>query len=371
MSEVGLRLEPGARVEELSVGLRQRLEILNALSGGADILLLDEPAGALAPAESAELLSLVQAFTRRGGSAVLITHKLDDALQWADRVTVLRRGTTVFSGPLQSSEGPRLAELMVGEASTLVQGVRSVAGVAGPVRVSCEDLQVAPAGSASTGIRRATLSIRAGEIVGIAAVEGNGQRELLRATAGLVFPSAGRLEVNGRVGFVPEDRTTEGLIPDLTLAENVALALGAAGPWVRGPWLDWRQVRNQTNALIAEFNIRAPDADTRAGALSGGNQQKLTIARALAGQPAVLVIENPTRGLDFRATAEIRRRLQEAAASGIAILFYSSDLDEVLELSSRVVVLARGETVTVPPGADRGDIGALMLGATTASGHRA
>jgi simple sugar transport system ATP-binding protein len=210
-------------------------------------------------------------------------------------------------------------------------------------------------------LRHGALVVRAGEIVGVAAVEGNGQRELLRAVAGRIVPLRGKLQVVQPVGFIPEDRATEGLIPSLSLTENVVLGLGGDGPWVRRGRIVWREARSRTAELIREFDIAAPGPAVSAASLSGGNQQKLIIARELSRVPAVIVAENPTRGLDVAATAAIHGRLRSAAAAGAAVLFHSTDLDEVLLLADRVIVVSRGIISEAPLGASRTDIGAMML----------
>jgi simple sugar transport system ATP-binding protein len=227
--------------------------------------------------------------------------------------------------------------------------------------VRLEELEVPRDTGYGIAVRRATLSIRAGEIVGVAAVEGNGQRELLRAVAGRVPPLRGRREVAGPVAFVPEDRTTEGLILGLTLTENVVLGSRPDDPWMRRGRIDWRVARARTATLLREFGIVAPGPDARAAGLSGGNQQKLVMARELAREPRVVVAENPTRGLDIRATDEIHARLRAAAAGGAAVLVYSSDLDEVLALADRVLVASRGTLTEVRRPATRAAVGELMV----------
>jgi simple sugar transport system ATP-binding protein len=196
----------------------------------------------------------------------------------------------------------------------------------------------------------------------VAAVEGNGQRELLRAVAGRIVPLRGKLQVVQPVGFIPEDRATEGLIPSLSLTENVVLGLGGDGPWVRRGRIAWREARSRTAELIREYDIAAPGPAVSAASLSGGNQQKLIIARELSRVPAVIVAENPTRGLDVAATAAIHGRLRSAAVAGAAVLFHSTDLDEVLHLADRVIVVSRGIISEAPLGASRAEIGAMMLG---------
>jgi simple sugar transport system ATP-binding protein len=229
------------------------------------------------------------------------------------------------------------------------------------VLVRLEDLEVPRDTGYGIAVRRATLVIRSGEIVGIAAVEGNGQRELLRAVAGRLHPLRGRREVAGPVGFIPEDRTTEGLIPTLSLTENVVLGSRADDPWIRRGRVDWRVARARTAALLTEYEVVAPSPDVPAATLSGGNQQKVVVARELARQPRVVVAENPTRGLDLRAAAAIHARLRAAAAAGAAVLVYSSDLDEVLALAGRVLVASRGTLIEPPPGASRAQVGELMV----------
>ena len=365
----GLPLDPDTRAGDLNVALKQRLEIVKALASDARVLLLDEPTAVLAPGEAEELLHVVRAFTAAGGSAVLITHKLDEALAAADRVTVLREGAVVFVGPVAGQTAASLAAVMVGG------GVESLASApeaalpagsdeapaTGPPLVRLEDLVIPRETGYGLAVRHASLSIRAGEIVGIAGVQGNGQRELLRTVAGRLRPLRGRRVVAGPIGYVPEDRSTEGLIAELTLTENVVLGSRADDPWIRRGRVDWRTARAFTATLLREFGIVAGGPDTRLGTLSGGNQQKLLVARELARVPRVVVAENPTRGLDIRATEGIHGRLRAAVAGGAAALVYSSDLDEVLALAHRVLVAARGELIELPAGATRAQVGELMV----------
>ena len=364
----GLPLDPEARAGELTVALKQRLEIVKALASDAHILLLDEPTAVLTPAEADELLRVVRAFTDRGGSAVLITHKLDEALGAAERLTVLRHGSVVYTGPVAGQRASQLAGLMVGETergavgSTLgaPQAEESSPAPRAPL-VRLEHLVVPRESGYGLAVRGVSLAVDAGDIVGIAGVEGNGQRELLRAIAGRLRPLRGRRAVAGPIGYVPEDRSTEGLIPGLTLTENVVLASRADDPWVNRGRVDWRVARSRTAALLREFEVVAAGPEAPAGALSGGNQQKFVVARELVREPRVVVAENPTRGLDLRAAEAIHARLRGAAASGAAVLVSSSDLDEIIALATRLFVAARGTLLEVPPGATRLELGELMV----------
>jgi simple sugar transport system ATP-binding protein len=357
---VGLPLDPHAHVGALSVGLKQRLEIVKALATDTRVLLLDEPTAVLAPAEAEEVLRVVRSFTSAGGSAVLITHKLDEALAVADRVTVLRRGQVVFSGPVAGQTAASLASAMVGTSDTDSTPLREPRSLAPPL-IRAEALEIAREGGVGIGVRGVSLSVHGGEIVGVAAVEGNGQRELLRAIAGRAHVLRGKLEVAQPVGFIPEDRTTEGLIPELSLTENVVLAAGGAEPWIRRGRINWAAAGEYTKGLIQRYGIAAPGPDVPAGWLSGGNQQKLVAARELAPAPRVVVAEDPTRGLDLRAAAAIHEQLRVAAGNGAAVLLHSSDLDEVTAVADRVVVMSRGALLDVPQGSSRAVIGEMMV----------
>jgi general nucleoside transport system ATP-binding protein len=363
---LGLPLDPEQRAGRLSVGLKQRLEIVKALASDARILLLDEPTAVLAPGEADELLTVVRAFAQSGGAAVLITHKLDEALRVADRVTVLRQGSVTYSGPVAGQSADSLARAMIGSEPGLNwlagRTIRRLPSArAGPALVRMEALELSRESGFGIAVRHGGLRIHAGEIVGVAAVEGNGQRELLRAVAGRILPLRGRLEVSRPIAFIPEDRTSEGLILDLNLTENVTLGLDREAPWVKPGYIDWAEARAHTETLIRQFDIVASGPDAKAASLSGGNQQKLVVARELSRAPAVLVAENPTRGLDLGAAAAIHARIEAAAAAGAAVLFYSTDLDEVLQLSHRIVVVCRGALTEASPSASREEIGGMML----------
>jgi len=359
-------LDDGDIVETLSVSLRQRLEIVKALEAGARILLLDEPTAVLAPAEIEELLTLVQRFAADGGAVVLITHKLDEVFAAADHVTVLRHGQVTLDAPLVGQTHATLAAAMLGSARgeqrrSASRAIEAAAVESAPV-IALEGATVRPIAHRGPGLRGANLTIRPGELVGIAAVEGNGQRELMLGLAGLLPLVEGRRTASGAAALVPEDRTTEALIPSFTLTENVVLGSGSPAPWLRGWRIDWDEARRRTAAMLTTHDVRAPGPDTEAHQLSGGNQQKLVLARALEARPSLLVVENPTRGLDLAATAAVHDRLRRAREEGLAVVVYSSDLDEVLELGcDRLLVVWRGQVAELPPQAPRATVGEAML----------
>ncbi|MEO8635090.1 MAG: ATP-binding cassette domain-containing protein [Gemmatimonadales bacterium] len=355
----GLALDPRSIVRDLTAGLKQRLEVLKAIAADARILLLDEPSSVLSPAEAEQFLGQITAFKALGISTVLITHKLSEALGVADTVTVLRHGSVVHHGPIRETNARTLARHLLGEVS--IDRPQLPPPVPGNIVVRASQLSVDRLGVGGTGLRRATFSARAGEVIGIAAIEGNGQRELLRAIAGLVRVAGGSLEVTAPVALVPEDRTSEALIGDFTLAENLVLSQGRSAPWIHGPWIDWPDVHARTRELIERFEVRASGSAMLARELSGGNQQRLVIAAALERRPAVLVAENPTRGLDFKASADVHERLRATAAAGVAVIVYLADLDELLAVADRVVVLTAGIAHEMTPGASRTAIGRLML----------
>ena len=361
--ETGFDLDPQARVETLAVGAQQRVEIAKALVRSARILVLDEPTAVLAPIEATELLRWLRAYADAGNAAVLITHKLREALGIADDVTVLRHGRTVLAAKRDDVTPETLTSAMIGEdiaratMTSIALDPRPSAATAPVFRAVA--LTVADA----RGIPRivdATFEIGAGEIVGIAAVEGSGQRELLRALAGRLDATSGALLRPDVVGFVPEDRHHDAVLLNRSLTENVALH----GAGARHGMIDWNALRAQTERLMQAYDVRAESTNVQLRTLSGGNQQKLVLARELGvevGRERALVVENPTRGLDVRATAEVHARLRTAAFDGAAIVLYSSDIDEVLLLATRVLVVFERRVREMP--LDRERIGQAMVGA--------
>jgi len=365
-ARAGLALDPDARVESLPVGAQQRCEIVKALARNVTLLILDEPTAVLAPQEAADLLRWIRDFADAGHAVVLITHKLRDALAIADDVTVLRRGRTVLSARATATTQEMLRTAMVGSDGEGQR--RATDGAAGrapahakeqaPPRVVLEmrDVRyVDPRGA--TRVRDVSLQVRAGEIVGIAAVEGAGQHELLRLLAGRLEPASGRVQRPSRLGFVPEDRHRDGLLLDAPLDENIALRDAGA----RRGRMPWGALRAATTALLAERDVRASGTTALARTLSGGNQQKLVLGRELADAPDAVIVENPSRGLDFQATAAVQDALRSARDGGAAVVLYSSDLDEVLMLADRVYAMFDGRLIDVSK--DRDAVGRAMLGA--------
>ncbi len=358
----GLAIDPDARIENLPAGAQQRVEILKALARNTRILILDEPTAVLTPAEARELLSKARELVSNGGTAILITHKLRDALEFADDVTVLRRGSTAWTGAISDATEEILISAMLGgdDVRSRVEGGVVEGGASAPKRtdepvMSLTNVNVRDALGVER-LRAATISIRSGEIVGIAAVEGNGQRELLRVLAGRMTADSGEVAIPSVVGFIPEDRQRDALIEDFSLRDNIAL-LGAGA---RSGIMKWNDVRSETRALLAGYDVRARDESLQARALSGGNQQKLIVGREIEGSRAALVAENPSRGLDVQAAAAVHARIREARNAGMAVAVYSSDLDEVLSLADRVVAVYAGRMIEVQ--LDHESVGRAMLG---------
>lgn len=365
--ETGLELDPDAPAESLSAELRQRLEVLKALASDARVLLLDEPTSVLAPAEAVSFLDLTRRLKAHGIASVLITHKLEEARRVADRVTVLRRGEVVHAGPITETTVAGLTAAMLGTVPPRALPVPP--STPGEVAIAADRLVVEPGDGRGSGLRGGSLEVRSGELVGIAAVEGNGQKELMRALAGLLPIRAGSLRVAEPVALIPEDRGRDGLIAEFTLTENLALTLGRAGPWAARGWIDWQAANRRTAELVREQSITAAGPTALASSLSGGNQQRFMIASLWERHPRVLLAENPARGLDLKATAEVFGHLRAAASGGVAVVVHLPDLDELLELADRIVVLTSGQCHAIPPGTSREAIGALMLGAGAMESH--
>ncbi|HVT39714.1 MAG TPA: ATP-binding cassette domain-containing protein [Gemmatimonadaceae bacterium] len=339
--ETGLLLDPSARIAELPVGAQQRVELVKALAHKARLLVLDEPTAVLAPAEASEIYRWLREFVDRGGTVVLVTHKLREALEIADDVTVLRRGKTVLSGRRLDFTEEAIVRALLGEPARASRDQLPPSMPSGGAAVlRLDDVSVVDEAGV-TRLRGATLEAHAGEIVGVVGVEGSGQHQLLRVLAGRLTATSGRVTRPEVVGFVPEDRLRDALIPEFTLVENAALAgLGSARGRMR-----WHAMAQRVARLLQSFEIHATGPEALASELSGGNQQKFVIARELFSAGRALVVENPTRGLDIRATERVLRDITNAARTrGAAVVFHSSDLDEVLRLADRVYVCFAGHT---------------------------
>jgi simple sugar transport system ATP-binding protein len=361
VEETGLTLDPLAHVHSLSIAGQQRLEIIKALARNARILILDEPTAVLAPAEAQELLTLIRRLVRSDRSVVLITHKLQDAEQFADDVSVLRNGKLALSSPVAEVTLESLAQSMLGPARVTghpqAQTEQTQCQLSDTPVIRLENIDVEPR-SSPRHLRNINLQVSAGEIVGVAALDG-AAADLLRVIAGRYKPTAGKLTTPSKVGFVPEDRQRDALIGDFSIFENVALRDSGD----RKGRMPWSNIQRDANALIESFDIRAPTIDTPVRALSGGNQQKLVLARELSDNPVALIAENPTWGLDIQATASIHSRLRAAALDGCAVLFYSSDTDELIDLADRVVVIRDGSATNVKRVAEA--IGNALLGSSS------
>jgi ABC-type uncharacterized transport system ATPase subunit len=352
----GFRIDPEARVEEITVGQQQRVEILKALYRGADILILDEPTAVLTPQEAEELFEILRTLVREGMSIIFISHKLGEVLEIADRITVLRRGKAVDTVSREGATEEALARMMVGR-EVLLRVEKTPAQPTDPV-LRVEDLHVLD-DRRLEAVRGVSFEVRRGEIVGIAGVDGNGQSELIDALTGLRHPSSGKVRLGERdvtgasagrildlgLGHIPEDRQRRGLVLDFTLAENIALHDFDKEPNSRFGWLFPSRMVRRAAELLRQFDVRGGSAQTRAAGLSGGNQQKVVLAREMARGPDVLIAAQPTRGLDVGAIEFVHRRLVEARDRGEAVLLVSLELDEVLSLSDRILVIYEGRIV--------------------------
>jgi len=370
-------IDPRARIENISVGQQQRVEILKALYRNADILILDEPTAVLTPQEARELFEILKTLRTEGMSIVFISHKLNEVLDIADRITVLRRGKKIETLPREGATEPTLARLMVGR-DVLLRVEKAPASAGEPLLV-VEDLHVLD-DRGLEAVRGISFDVHAGEIVALAGVDGNGQSELVEALSGLRHAASGAVRVGGRdvtrssardiidlgVGHIPEDRQRRGLVLDFTLAENLGLHDYRKPPNSRFGWLFPNRLVRWARRLLEQFDVRGGGPQTRAAALSGGNQQKVVLAREIAREPSVLLAAQPTRGLDVGAIEFVHRRLVEARDSGKGVLLVSLELEEVLSLADRILVVYEGRIVRgYPPDVTEEELGIAMTG-----GHR-
>jgi ABC-type uncharacterized transport system ATPase subunit len=370
----GLAVDPEARVEDLGVGAQQRVEILRALYRGAKVLVLDEPTAVLTAQESQDLFRVLRALTAEGTSVVFISHKLNEVLDVSDRVTVLRRGKKIDTVQTEGSTERSLARLMVGR-DVLLQ-VEKPANEPGDVVLELRDV-TATDDRGLPAVRDVSFDVRAGEIVGLAGVDANGQSELIETITGLRKPESGSVRVDGRdvtgrnvretleagVGHIAEDRHRRGLVLEFSLAENLSLREYRKRELSRFGWLSPKKMAARASGLLKAYDVRGGGSETRAASLSGGNQQKAVIARELSANPRVLVAAQPTRGLDVGAIEFVHRRLVEERDEGRAILLVSLELDEIRSLSDRVLVIYEGQIVAeLPPQTSEEDFGVYMTG---------
>jgi simple sugar transport system ATP-binding protein len=353
--QYGLGINPDLLMADLGVGERQRVEILKVLYRGARIIILDEPTAVLVPQEVDELFVNLRGLVREGLTVIFISHKLDEVLSVADAITVIRRGTTVATVEPRAVTARELATLMVGSELPSPEARESTVTTV-PVLQVVGLTVTAPGGRAV--IDGASFTIHKGEVLGIAGVEGNGQAELVEAILG-IRPAAGSVTLDGvpvdswgtrrrrenGLGYIPEDRHRQGLLLDAPLWENTMLGHQTRPPFARGALLDISGARADTGRIVAEYDVRTPGIDVHAGALSGGNQQKLIVGREMSAKPKVLVAAHPTRGVDVGAQAAIWDAIREARRSGMGVLLISADLDELIGLSDSLKVIYRGRLV--------------------------
>ncbi|HEC23464.1 MAG TPA: ABC transporter ATP-binding protein, partial [Chloroflexi bacterium] len=357
--EYGLQVDPEAMVWQLSVGEQQRVEIIKALYRGADLLVLDEPTAVLTPQEVDELFIILRQMAQNGHSLIFISHKLHEVLSISDRITVLRDGRVVKTLPTKDTTREELARLMVGR-EILLRVERKPVKL-GDVRLRLTDVWADSDKPGVPALRGVSLEVRAGEILGVAGVSGNGQRELAEVIAGLRKPTRGRIEIDGQdvtgaspmrmlehgLSYIPEERMRDGVVRDFTVAENLMLRDHTKPPHSSGIFMNFRRIAQHSDDLIEAFDVKTPSRDTPLKNLSGGNIQKLILARELARNPRVLVAAQPTRGVDIGATEYIHKQLVAQREKGMATLLISEDLDEIRNLSDRIAVMYEGEIMGI------------------------
>ncbi|MDB8643208.1 ABC transporter ATP-binding protein [Streptococcus australis] len=371
----GLAVDPTAKVEDISVGAQQRVEILKTLYRGADILIFDEPTAVLTPAEILELMEIMKTLVKEGKSIILITHKLDEIRAVADRVTVIRRGKSIQTVGIEGATNKDLAEMMVGRSVSFVTEKEEAQPKEVVLQIS--DL-VVNENRGVPAVKELSLDVRAGEIVGIAGIDGNGQSELIQAITGLRKVKSGSIKIKGQevvglsprkitemnVSHVPEDRHRDGLVLEMMLSENIALQTYYKEPLSKNGVLNYNQINSYARKLMEEFDVRAANEIVPASALSGGNQQKAIIAREVDRNPDLLIVSQPTRGLDVGAIEYIHKRLIGERDKGKAVLVVSFELDEILNLSDRIAVIHDGKIqgIVKPSETNKQELGILMAG---------
>ena len=378
----GLAVDPSAKVADISVGAQQRVEILKTLYRGADILIFDEPTAVLTPSEIDELMAIMKNLVKEGKSIILITHKLDEIRAVSDRVTVIRRGKSIETVEIAGATNADLAEMMVGRSVSF----KTEKQEAQPKEVilSIKDL-VVNENRGVPAVKNLSLDVRAGEIVGIAGIDGNGQSELIQAITGLRKIESGSVELKGQsivglhprqitemsVGHVPEDRHRDGLVLEMMISENIALQTYYKEPLSKKGILNYTNIIGYAKQLMQEFDVRAASEIVPASALSGGNQQKAIIAREVDRNPDLLIVSQPTRGLDVGAIEYIHKRLIQERDNGKAVLVVSFELDEILNVSDRIAVIHDGKIqgIVTPETTNKQELGVLMAGGELEKGE--
>ena len=371
----GLDVDPTAKVADISVGAQQRVEIIKTLYRGADLLIFDEPTAVLTPDEITELLKIMKVLVSEGKSIILITHKLDEIRAVADRVTVIRRGKSIETVEVAGATNDDLAEWMVGRSVSFK--TEKIAANPKEVILSIENL-VVNENRGIPAVKNLSLEVRAGEIVGIAGIDGNGQSELIQAITGLRKVKSGKISIKGEdvthysprkitelsVGHVPEDRHRDGMILEMTVAENFALQTYYKEPISKNGILNYSKINEKARQLMEEFDVRGAGELIPGKSLSGGNQQKAVIAREIDRNPDLLIVSQPTRGLDVGAIEYIRKRLIAERDKGKAVLVVSFELDEILDVSDRIAVIHDGSIhgIVLPAETTKQELGKLMAG---------
>lgn len=375
----GLRVDPNAVVRDISIGMQQRVEILKTLYRGADILIFDEPTAVLTPQEIKELIQIMRTLIKEGKSIILITHKLKEIMDVCDRVTVIRRGKGMGTVDVSETSPQDLANRMVGR--EVVFKTEKKPATPGEDVLEIKDL-VAKESRGVESVRGLNLSVRAGEIVGIAGVDGNGQSELLAAISGLTKVASGSIKLNNKsienkkprkiteagLGHIPEDRHKHGLVLEMSIGENIALQTYYKKPISNHGFINHRSMYDFARKLIEEYDVRTSSEYVPAKSLSGGNQQKAIIAREVSRDPDFLIAAQPTRGLDVGAIEFIHRRLIEQRDKGKAVLLMSFELEEIMNVSDRIAVIYEGKIVAIvkPEETTEQELGLLMAGSKTA-----
>ncbi|TDL83478.1 ABC transporter ATP-binding protein [Peribacillus frigoritolerans] len=373
----GLAVNPSAKISDISVGMQQRVEILKTLYRGAEILIFDEPTAVLTPQEIKELIGIMKTLIKEGKSIILITHKLKEIMEVCDRVTVIRKGEGIGTVNVAETNPNELAALMVGR--EVLFTTQKTEAVPAEEVLKIQDLTVKDSRNV-TIIDSLNLSVKAGEIVGIAGVDGNGQSELIEAITGLMNSESGSILLNGKdirnqrprqiteagVGHIPQDRHKHGLVLDFPVGENMVLQTYYQKPYSKKGVLNFKAIYDKAEKLIKEFDVRTPSSSTLARALSGGNQQKAIIGREVDRDPDLLIAAQPTRGLDVGAIEFIHRRLIEQRDKGKAVLLISFELEEIMNVSDRIAVIYEGKIVAIvsPKETTEQELGLLMAGSS-------